>query len=104
MAKKSGTKVKDVEYWQKIASYLAVALALTILGGGIHSSWISSQNRALEAFKESNKGLKASNNTVTEKLMTSTNELEKYKAINKKLEEALLQLKVENASLKTLAD
>lgn len=104
MAKKSNNKAKDAEKWQKAASYLAIALAVTILGSGIYGSWISSQNRALEAFKTSHEHLRISNSNVTEKLTISTNKLEECKVKNEKLEEAIFKLKVENASIKALAD
>jgi len=104
MANKTSYDEKDAEWWKKAASRLALALAATLLFGGIVFAMKGSETRALEAFKKSNDHLRTANNTIVQKFTEANNELKECKAKNEELKEALLKLRVENADLKAMVD
>jgi hypothetical protein len=93
---------KEAERWRKTASRLALALAMLILASGIIGSWMSSESRALASYKKANERLRKANSNVTETLTTSTNDLIEYKELNEELEQEILNLQLENASLKAM--
>ncbi len=95
---------REIERWRKTASRLAMALAVMILASGVIGSWMSSETRALDSYKRSNKQLRTSNKNVTEKLASSIKELTTCEEKNEELEEKILNLQLENASLKAMLD
>jgi chromosome segregation ATPase len=66
---------KDAEYWKRLASQLALALAVLILVSGVAGLWMSSEKRALDSFRHRNKFLKNLNRNAAEKLIAKTKEL-----------------------------
>jgi hypothetical protein len=75
MEKQIRNNDKKVEYWKKIASRLAMALAILTLISGVAGLWMSSEKRALDSFRHRNKFLKNLNRNAAEKLIAKTKEL-----------------------------
>lgn len=95
---------KEIERWRKIASRLSMALAVMILASGVIGSWIGFENRALDSYRSSNEDLRTVLRTIREKLASKTNGLEECLAKNEELEQDMLTLQLENASLKAMLD
>jgi hypothetical protein len=87
MGKKIRNDDKDVEYWKRLASRLALALAVLILVSGVAGLWMSSEKRALDSFRDRNKFLKNLNRNAAEKLIAKTKELKGCELENKNLME-----------------
>ena len=105
MAENDSNTEKEIEYWKKVATRLALALAVMIFASGIFGSWITFENRALKGYKSfSEPQLKMTRKNVLDELGKKTNELKECKAKNEELMKAILKLKVENADLKALLD
>jgi DNA repair exonuclease SbcCD ATPase subunit len=78
---------KDAEYWKRLASRLALALAVLILVSGVAGLWMSSEKRALDSFRHRNKFLKNLNRNAAEKLIAKTKELKECELETKNLTE-----------------
>ena len=87
MGKKIRNGEKDIEYWKRLASRLALALAVLILVSGVAGLWMSSEKRALDSFRHRNKFLKNLNRNAAEKLIAKTKELKGCELENKNLME-----------------
>jgi septal ring factor EnvC (AmiA/AmiB activator) len=94
MAKKRRYGERDIEYWKKVASILAIILTLVILLSGLAGSCMSSENRTLDAYKNTNEVLRNANKTVIVELTSMRKKL-------KECNEENISYKVKNASVKT---
>ena len=92
---------KEVDRWRKIASNLAIALAVTLLASGVVGGWISFENRTLDAYKSNNEHLRNANKNVTEKLVSTNDERKECKKKNEELEERVVGLEAKLGHLKT---
>jgi chromosome segregation ATPase len=92
MVKKTSYNERDVEYWKRMSSRLAISIAVMLLAGGIVGSWMSSENRALDAFKSNNKKLTEAIANGRETLAKTTKEREAYKNSTEKLRERIAGL------------
>jgi len=104
MVKKTGSNQRDVEYWKRMSSRLAITIAVMILAGGIAGSWMSSENRALDAYISNNKKLKTAIANGRETLAKTTKELKEYKNSNEKLRERIVGLEDRLGHLKSEAE
>jgi hypothetical protein len=75
MEKHTRNDKKDAEYWKKLASRLALALAVLTFISGVAGLWMSSEKRALDSFRDRNKFLKNLNRNAAKKLIAKTKEL-----------------------------
>ena len=87
MAKQIRDNSKDIEYWKRLASRLAMALAIMIFASGVIGLWMSSEKRALDAFKRSNKLLLTGHKNIRDKLKLNTIKLKECELENEKLME-----------------
>ena len=104
MEEKPSSDKKDNEYWKRVASKLAITLAIVILASGLAGSWMSSEKMALDGYKNSNEHLRNLNAIAVKKMGEQKKELDECKEKIKKLEQEIISLKFENADLKTRLD
>ena len=111
MANRSNYNEKDAQWWKKVATRLAIALAAWILASGLVFGWMSTEKKALDSFKKANEHLRTVSSNIRKKFTTANNQLkeckaknEEFKTKNEELKEAIFKLKVENADLKAMVD
>lgn len=89
MAPKKSYNERDIEYWKRMSSRLAITIAVMLLASGIVGSWMSSENRTHDAYKSNNQKLKKAIAAGRETLAKTTKELKEYKTSNEKLKERI---------------
>ena len=92
---------KELQRWRKIASTLAMVLAVTLLASGVVGGWISFENRTLGAYKSNNEKLRDGIKNVTENLASTNDELKECKETIKEHEKKIDGLETKIESLKT---
>ena len=89
MAPKKSYNERDIEYWKRMSSRLALTITVMILAGGIIGSWMSSENRTLDAYISNNHKLKKAIANGRETLANTSKKLKEYKTSNEKLKERI---------------
>lgn len=104
MAKKTSYNERDIEYWKRMSSRLAITIAVMILAGGIIGSWMSSESRALDAYISNNKKLTEALANGRETLAKTTKDRDEYKNSNEKLRDRIVGLEDKLEHLKSEAE